>query len=805
MRAQPRLRNTWPVYARYIAMAVAIVAALALVQFLFVYGADQIQPRLLIIPVTVGVLFGFMLARMRLLRSQTDLLNTFVEATQARSDHGEAITHLLRVMAEQLRSDTVALYEKPGDDAAPRRLWVHPQVPPLALDDSTLLKLFTRAAQTRDGGICREHLLPGGKNRPGMVEAIGLALPDDRQGLLVLHRIGPQRDHSSVLEQRFLQLCADWLGMTLIQMHQQEVIAREREQSRREKERAQTTLESIGDAVVTTDREGNIDYANPVVTQLLGQRPIELTGQPLSAALRLEDEASGTPHPALLAADAPRDPEAMRHLPLQLRTRANHVRPVQLSLTPILNRPPGSLESVLVMRDISELREALHRLDYQATHDALTGLLNRAAFEKRLEDHLRAAHAHGTRHTLCYLDLDQFKVINDTRGHAVGDELLRQIARLLQSWVGEHDTLARLGGDEFGILLADRGIEAGQLLAEEIARALADFRFAWEGATYSLSASIGLVEVSAASESTRVILQQADTACYAVKDAGRNQVRVFHEEDVELRDRTGELHWVSGIPEAIEQDRFELWAQPVRNLTDDSDTYLEILLRLRDPDGGLVTPGAFIPAAERYDLMVQIDHWVVSRALAYMQGLQAGGTPLPVLGINLSGSSLNNDAFVDFLQGGIANAGIPGDRLCFEITETAAVHHLERTARLMTRLRTSGCRFALDDFGSGLSSFAYLKHLPVDYLKIDGHFVRDINRDPIDLAMVRAIHEVAQILGLETIAEHVEDASIRERLEGIGIRHGQGYGLARPAPLDGQPQAGAFSQSASSPRRSSTP
>ncbi|WP_026142919.1 MULTISPECIES: EAL domain-containing protein [unclassified Thioalkalivibrio] len=786
MRAQLRLRNTWGVYARYVGFAVGIVLLLAAVQFLFVYGADRFEPSLLAIPSVVGVVFGVMLARMHLLRSQTDLLNTFVEATQASSDHEEAIGHLLRVVAEQLRMDGVALYELEQGGRGGRQLQHHPprQTPPLS--ESVLRELSALSLEEGRPGTCKELRSRSPDSLPACLETVGLSLPDNQRGLLVLYRHDARRKPPDALERRFLQLAADWLSMTLTHMHQQGIIASEREQNRREKERAQTTLESIGDAVITTDDHGRIEYVNPVASLLLGESAAQLVERPLDEAVRLEDETSGDSMSARFESSGQVARGASQHVHMRLHTANDQTRPVQLSFTPILNRADGSQASVLVMRDVSELREVMRRLDHQATHDALTGLLNRPAFEACLEEQLRSARKHHTRHTLCYLDLDQFKIINDTRGHTAGDELLRQISSLLLHLVCERDIVARLGGDEFGILMVDRDIEEGRTLAEEIGRELANFRFYWDESTFSLSASLGLVEVSEASESTRLILQQADAACYVVKDTGRNQVRVFRAEDEDLRDRVGELHWVSSIPDAIEQDRFELWAQPVRRLADDSDAYSEILLRLRDSAGELVRPDTFIPAAERYDLMGQVDRWVVARTLTYMEELQAGGCRvLPVMGINLSGSSLNNDAFLEFLQESVVKSGIPGDRLCFEITETAAVRHLQRTARLMTEMRRTGCQFALDDFGSGLSSFSYLKHLPVDYLKIDGGFVRDINTDPVDLAMVRAIHEVGQILGLTTIAEQVEDDAIRALLVEVGVTHGQGFGLDRPEPLVG--------------------
>ncbi|WP_019568575.1 EAL domain-containing protein [Thioalkalivibrio sp. ALMg13-2] len=786
MRAQLGLRNTWPAYARFIGISVAIVTLLAVVQILFVYGADRFEPRLLAIPSVVGILFGFMLARMHLLRSQTDLLNTFVEATQASSDHEEAIRHLLRVVAEQLRMDGVALYELDPAGMEARRLRHYPPHRASPLSERALREVSALSLEEGRSGTCEELRSRGLDSLPACLETVELPLPDNQRGLLVLYRDDARRKPPDALERRFLQLSADWLSMTLTHMHQREIIATEREQNRREKERAQTTLESIGDAVITTDDHGRIDYANPVASLLLGEPAAQLAKRPLDEVVCLEAESGGDSMSARLESSGQVLAEAGHPAHMRLHTANDQTRPVQLSFTPILNRAADSQASVLVMRDISDLREVMRRLDYQATHDALTGLLNRPAFEACLEDQLRSARTHDTRHTLCYLDLDQFKIINDTRGHTAGDELLRQVSALLPHLLHERDIVARLGGDEFGILMVDRDIEDGRTLAEEIGRELASFRFYWDESTFSVSASLGLVEVSGASESTQLILQQADAACYVVKDTGRNQVRVFRAEDEDLRDRAGELHWVSSIPDAIEQERFELWAQPVRTLADDTDAYFEVLLRLRDSDGQLVRPDTFIPAAERYDLMGQVDRWVVSRTLAYMQQLQAAGCgDLPVMGINLSGSSLNNDAFLVFLQESVAKSGLPGDRLCFEITETAAVRHLQRTARLMTEMRRTGCLFALDDFGSGLSSFSYLKHLPVDYLKIDGDFVRDINTDPVDLAMVRAIHEVGQILGLTTIAEHVENDAIRARLAEVGVTHGQGYGLARPESLAG--------------------
>lgn len=782
MRGQLQFRDTWPIYLRYVALATAIVVTLAFVQFLFVYGAERFAASLFVIPVMVGLIFGVMLARIRLLRSHASLLETFVETTTG-SRQARSLSRLLRTLSEVLGMDGAVLYEREAGAIGTRERWFAPSTAEPDIAGATLQAWFDQAARDPRPFPCNpaDH-----KPDPGSVtcrEAVAVNLPRQSEGLLVMYGRPLSGLRFDAARASFLQLCADWLAINLTRMHQQDLIEHERERYWREKERAQTTLESIADGVITTDADGRVDYVNPVAATLLGQPPPALKDRPLEAVLRLEDETGGEPRNELLRSQADGHATDSAQSDVVLRTASGQTRPVQITVSPVLNRPADSLASVIAIRDVSELRAVMHNLEYQSTHDALTGLFNRPAFEEHLQLALREARQGRARHTLCYLDLDQFKIINDTRGHDAGDELLRQIAARLQDLVGSRDTLARLGGDEFGILLRGRGIDQGLAVAEHIAHELAEFRFFWDDAIFTLSASLGLVAVDTTSESTRLLLQRADTACYAAKDAGRNQVRVFTLEDRELRDRTGQLHWVSHIPAAIENDRFRLWAQPVRGMADGSDLYHEILLRLQAPDGRLVEPGRFIPAAERYDLMPQLDRWVVMHTIRYLQRQQAAGKTLPVLGINLSGTSLNNDDFVAFLPAAIADSGVPAAQFCFEITETAAVRQLLRTAQLMREMGALGCRFALDDFGSGLSSFAYLKHLPVDYLKIDGGFVRNVETDPIDCGMVRAIHDISQILGLTTIAEQVENAGVRRKLLDLGIDHGQGFGIAPPAPL----------------------
>ena len=443
----------------------------------------------------------------------------------------------------------------------------------------------------------------------------------------------------------------------------------------------------------------------------------------------------------------------------------------------------------VVMRlivDIGARRDAEESLSWQATHDTLTQLANRRQFETLLERHIESAREQGVRHAALYIDLDQFKVVNDTCGHLAGDALLRQLAQALESRMRRGDCLARLGGDEFGVLLEGCDLLHAQRVAAQLLASIRAFRFAWAGQVFSLGASIGVAEITAESRDLEGVLSAADTACFLAKDKGRNQVQVYRADDVEVSVRHGEMNWFSRLTRSLEEDRFVLHCQRVVPLADPGESeYIELLLRMRDEGGRLVPPTAFIPAAERYHLMGRIDGWVVKRALNCLATHAASRAPwqtLPRFGINLSGMSLGDPAFCEFVHEQFASTGVAGDRVCFEITETAAISNLGNAARAMHRLRDLGCRFALDDFGSGLSSFAYLKSLPVDYLKIDGSFVRGSGTDPVDHAVVDAIQRLARAVGARTIAECVEDEATLERLRGLGIAFGQGYGLHRPEP-----------------------
>ena len=436
--------------------------------------------------------------------------------------------------------------------------------------------------------------------------------------------------------------------------------------------------------------------------------------------------------------------------------------------------------------DITKTRRLSQQLKYLASHDSLTGLVNRHAFEERLGLVVETTQVDASSHALCYLDLDQFKVVNDTCGHSAGDELLNQLGTVLQQHVRHTDTLARLGGDEFAVLMEQCSMQQANRVAEFLRQAIAEFRFTWEGRSFSIGASIGLVPISKETSSVMELLMKADSACYSAKEGGRNRVHVYREDDLGIVQRQGEVQWVSKISEALDQDRFALYAQPIVPLqrTDGGMKHYEILTRLVADNGELVLPGAFFPAAERYNLSPRVDRWVVEKAFAWLLDCPNRLEQLSVCSINLSGHSLSNEEFQLFVENLLQKTKVPPNKICFEITETAAIANLSRVIRFITRLKEKGCRFALDDFGSGLSSFAYLKNLPVDYLKIDGMFVMDILDDPIDLAMVRSINEIGQLMGKETIAEFVENDHVRDKLIDIGVDYAQGFAVGVPVPID---------------------
>ncbi len=431
------------------------------------------------------------------------------------------------------------------------------------------------------------------------------------------------------------------------------------------------------------------------------------------------------------------------------------------------------------------IAEKNQRISYQASHDELTGLINRREFERHLEYLIELATSDECEHALFYMDLDQFKIINDTCGHLAGDEFLRQLAVIMKAKLRKTDVLARLGGDEFGILLMDCPLDKAADIGEALRSAVEHFHFFWEGRTFTAGISIGIVSVKSNGMNPAMALSTADTACYMAKEAGRNRVHTATIDDQEIIRHRGEVKLVTRIKEALEQDRFCLYYQPVvpTGQVQALAGRVEILVRMIAPDDSLVQPGSFIPSAERYNLMTDIDRWVVMHALGWLEAQLPVGDP-PVFMINLSGQSLSDKQLLSDIVDRLYVSTVKPAQLCFEITETAAVSNLSSATEFMETLKALGCQFALDDFGSGLSSFTYLKRLPVDYLKIDGSFVREIVNDPISSAMVKSINDIGHVMGKLTIAEFVEDAAILEEVKSLGIDFAQGYGIARPKPLD---------------------
>ena len=568
-----------------------------------------------------------------------------------------------------------------------------------------------------------------------------------------------------------------------------------------QKELAEVTLGSIGDGVVTTDARGMVTYLNHAAEELTGW-PLQLAcGQNVETVLKVVDESSREPMENIALRCLRLDRTVALSPRGVLVARDGRDFPIQDSAAPIRSREGRVLGAVMVFHDVSSERRLRHELSWQASHDALTGLINRREFESQVAAALSVARDGSARHGLLFLDLDQFKVVNDTCGHVAGDELLRQIAHLLQAKMRDSDVLARLGGDELGVLLCNCPLERAHSIADNLRMAVKDFRFVWGDQTFEIGVSIGLVVLDTDSKSLPEVLSAADRACYMAKEQGRNRVHVYQETDIVLAKRYGEMLWVVRLNDAFQQQRFQLYYQPIVSLDAASDDdHVEILIRMQNERGEIVLPGAFIPAAERYDLIATMDRWVIEAVFGHIgRTEQAANQPQLIehdavidgiaargdrsYSINLSGISLNDDRLLTFIADQFSRHGVPPQLICFEITETAAIGNLTKAKSFMQEIKAMGCKFALDDFGSGLSSFAYLKNLPVDYLKIDGSFVRDVATDPIMHAMVASINQVGHVMGIKTVAEFVETDSILKQVQKIGIDFAQGYAVGRPQRL----------------------
>ena len=541
-------------------------------------------------------------------------------------------------------------------------------------------------------------------------------------------------------------------------------------------------LQALREAVMLVAPDGRLLLVNHACRRLLGYAEDDPLTERLDELLIVLDENSREPvNFPMTRLD---DPDWLRSLNDSAVIQRRNGNEFPFELNAVRLQQGRSRGWLLTIKDLFQTRSLADTVHFQRSHDVLTGLVNRAEFESRLQDALLQSQQEGDDHALCYIDLDQFKVINDTCGHIAGDELLRQLTELFRAQVSDADVLARIGGDEFATLLRQRSLDEAALWAEELRQRVTEFPFSWGDKSFSLSVSIGVAALTGPGQNWATALGQADAACYHAKELGGNQLRIFSEDDEQLAQRHTEMQWVSRIVQALQQDRFQLWAQRITPvLPGQGMGHQEILVRMIDVDGSLVPPGMFLPAAERFNLVLMLDRWVVGRTFDWMAQQQRKGAPPITCAINLSGASINQPQFHQFVAEELQRSGVAPERVCFEVTETTAIANLQSARAFIQQMKQLGCAFALDDFGAGMSSFAYLRNLPVDYLKIDGVFVKDLASNAMDYAMVRAINEVGKVMGMKTIAEFVENDAVLAKLREIGVDYAQGYGIARPAPL----------------------
>jgi diguanylate cyclase (GGDEF)-like protein/PAS domain S-box-containing protein len=550
--------------------------------------------------------------------------------------------------------------------------------------------------------------------------------------------------------------------------------------------RAQLALDSLGEGILTTDAHGVIDYLNLSAEALTGMRREDAIGQAFGAMIGFVDEhdrrAIADPVQQCLATGS--RVNLGRRSILISRATGNELG-VEATASPIRGAA-GDVQGVAVMlHDVSELRGLTQQMSYQASHDALTGLVNRREFERRLGEALEIARAGRQAHVMCYMDLDRFKAVNDTSGHLAGDNMLREVAALIREAVRDSDTVARLGGDEFGVLLVGCPLDKARQIADDIWRAIAEYRFVWKDRIFSVGVSIGIVEITGESNSLEELMSAADSACYVAKKQGDGHIHVYSSHDEAVARSRGEIHWLQRLQAALRDGFFELYVQPIepaRPGAVSSGPAMEVFVRLHD-EGQAISPADFFPAAERYRLMSMIDRWVLGSALA---AITAGAIRLPPgrsLSLNISGQTLADPAFLEFVVDELDRTGVAPSQICFEVAETSVIGNLEQARRFVEVLHGMGCRFALDDFGTDLGGFANLKNLPLDYLKIDGSFMRDLGRDSVNQAMVSAVVGMARTLNFRLVAEQVEDVAALEAARAMGIDFVQGHAIGKPRPL----------------------
>lgn len=561
----------------------------------------------------------------------------------------------------------------------------------------------------------------------------------------------------------------------------------------------EVTLKWVNDAVILTDEVGQIILFNPMAERITGWQAQDAKYLPVSEVFTITydpcDEESKTPAEILYE---PQD-KTRSNLSQGLLKIRNSIYScsVEYTITPIRNENDQVKATVIVFREVRKSSHLSSHSSWQINHDFLTGLINRPYFEKCLSQAVTTAGEADANHALCYLDFDHFKVINETLNYAAGDEFLKQVSAILQQRIRRTDVLARLGGDEFGLILHQCNLDQALCVLQTICKEIQSFKFVWQDKTFSFSVSAGISLLNAQSNNPSQILTGAKSACEVAKSKGRNRIHLFQPNDGEMSVTQESIKWVPKLHKALEKNQFCLYAQPIVSVCSDRERSTkgskfssEILLRLIDDSGQIIAPGCFIPVAERYGLMHLLDRWVIRNLFQYIESHYSvtGDAELDdaqghLFMVNLSGASLNDDQFLDFVETQFEVYSVPPQMICFEITETMAITNLNKAIHLIQEIKSLGCHFALDDFGSGMSSLAYLKNLPIDFLKIDGVFVKDIAQDRVDGEIVEAIHRMAHAMGIQTIAEFVESPEVLTKLETLGIDFAQGYGIARPAPL----------------------
>ena len=554
----------------------------------------------------------------------------------------------------------------------------------------------------------------------------------------------------------------------------------------RSKRQAQYTLESISEGVITTDNDGRIDYMNRAAEALIGTNRDDAAGHRIGELFKLVDDADrrslGDPVERCLAM---RRRVNMGRRAVLVTQDGEHEHSVELTASPV--RGPGSsiVGTVMVIHDVSELRGLTRQMSYQATHDPLTGLINRREFERRLDEAMDTAHAEEAVHMLFYMDLDRFKAVNDSCGHLAGDNMLREVATLIKDEVRDSDYVGRLGGDEFGALLIGCPIDKARQIAQDICNAIAAYRFVWKDKIFNIGISIGLVEISHVSGSLQDVMSAADSACYVAKQQGRGQVHVYSARDEAVARERGDIQWLRELQSALHEDSFELAVQPILSMNErpDSGPSAEVLIRLPDERGKIGDTAEFLRPADRYQLMPQIDRWVINATLA---AISSGEIKLPGMrsvAINISGQTLGDEAFLSFVVEALDRTGIVPTAICFEVTEQAILSNVQHAQRFIEVLHGIGCEFSLDDFGSGLGSFSSLKHLPIDYLKIDGTYTRNLQSDLVNQEMVAAMIKLARTMEFRVVAEQVEHQEDFDWLRDVGVDFVQGYFIDAPAAL----------------------